>query len=823
MATKSKIRRLPAKKLRWKCNPKVFGRKTTADIKPLDVILGQARALEALEVGLNLKAPGYNIYVAGLSGTGRTTTVKMMLKKMDDKVPPPPDLLYVNNFKDPTKPRLIMLPAGQGKLFKREMERLIGDLRREVPAILESDEFKKKRDKLVERHKSKQTELFAKLDAEIKKEGFALVQLQMGPLTRPALFPVVSGEPVSMDNLEAAVQRGEFPKEKFEEFKRKHSHLKSMLEDVTREIRQIEREMKEKLDGLEQESSLSLVETLIREIKEKFPDEKVSTYLYEVRNNILENLDRFMEREESPLPIPMAVQPQSRDSFKEYKVNVIVDNSETSGPPVVIENTPTYKNLFGVIERSWEAGGRLVSDFTMIRAGSLLRANGGFLVINLVDAITELGVWKALKRTLRHRLLDLESWEPYYLFSPSALTPEPVPLDVKIVAIGDNMLYFLLYELDEEFKKIFKVKADFDSEMLRNTEHIKLYTSFACRMCRDEGLLNFDSKALAEVVEEGVRIAGSQKKLSTRFSMIADILRESSYWAQAEGATIVSAAHVRKALDHKQYRLSLIRDKIQEMIADDRILIDTEGAVVGQINGLAVHSIAGTMFGRPSRITSRISMGQAGVVNIEREAKLSGRVHDKAVLILSGFLRSRFAQDKPLSFHASLCFEQSYSGVEGDSASVAELLALLSAVAEIPMRQDIAVTGSINQRGQVQAVGGINEKIEGFFDVCKERGLTGTQGVIIPCSNETDLMLRHDVIEAVESEQFHIYSISSVDEAIEILSGMPAGKRDAKGKFPKDSFNGKVDTRLRELALSLKKFGKTPDESEQREEDTDFS
>ena len=821
MAKRQKIHRLSHKELRWQCDPKLFGKKSTAEIEPLGAILGQTRAMESLKVGLNIKSPGYNIYVAGIPGTGRITTVKSMLEKLEKEAPPPRDILYVNNFKDPTNPRLIMLPAGQGRLLKQKINGLVQELKREIPAVLESDEFKKRRDDLIEKHKSKQSEMFVKLDSEIKKDGFALLQIKMGPLTRPALFPLVNNEPMSMDDLEASVQRGEFSKEKYDDLKQKYAYLKSMLEDVTKAVRQADREIKDGLKELEQKFVLSIVEGLIQEVKEKFPDQKVSEYLDEFKNDVLENSSRFVEREESSLPIPIPFQAQRKEDFSAYEVNVIVDNSEVKGQPVVIEHTPTYKNLFGVIERSWEPSGRYVSDFTMIRAGSLLRANGGYLVINLIDAITEAGVWKALKRTLRNRLFELESWDPFYFFSPFALKPEIIPIDVKIVAIGDNMLYYLLYDLDEEFQKIFKVKADFDSEMEKSSEHIMRYSSFICRICREEGLLDFDSTAIAEIVEEGVRIAGSQKKMSTRFSIISDILRESDYWARAEKAKVVTGAHVQKALAHRYYRLSLIRDKVHEMIADNQILIDTEGAVAGQVNGLAIHQLAGLTFGRPSRITARVSMGQAGVVNIDREAKLSGRIHDKAVLILSGFLRSQFAQDKPLSVSASVCFEQSYSGIEGDSASLAELLALLSSIAEVPMRQDIAVTGSVNQRGQVQSVGGINEKIEGFFEVCKQRGLTGNQGVIIPETNTGDLMLRPEVIDAVRSKKFSIYAVSMVNEAIEILANMPAGERDGSKKFLKGSFNDLVDKRLRELALELKEFGKSPEESKkQREENT---
>ncbi|MFH0777612.1 MAG: Lon protease family protein, partial [Candidatus Eisenbacteria bacterium] len=520
--------------------------------------------------------------------------------------------------------------------------------------------------------------------------------------------------------------------------------------------------------------------------------------------------DRFKPKPEQPqmlMPF-MPFQPRT-DDFLEYDVNVVVDNSGMKGRPVVIETTPTYRNLFGSIERVVGRFGEWRSDFTRVKAGSLLRANGGYLVLNALDVLIEPGVWQALKRTIRNRIIEIQPYDPFYLFAGTSLKPEPVDYDLKVVMIGDSYLYNLLYTYDEDFKKIFKVKADFDTVVRRSDESIYDYACFVAKVCEDEGLPHFDRTGTAAVAEYGARLAGNREKLTTRFIQISDIVREACYWASKESAELVSSAHVEKAIEEKIYRVRLIEEKIQELIERGVLMVDIEGAKVGQLNGLSIYDLGDHAFARPSKITSQTSMGRAGIINIEREANLSGKTHDKGVFILSGYIRATYAKDRPLTLSASLCFEQSYAGVEGDSASAAELFAFLSSLSEIPLRQDIAVTGSINQMGEIQPIGGVNEKIEGFFDVCRAKGLTGSQGVVIPKRNLEDLMLRRDVVRAVEEGKFHVYAITRVEDGLEILTGMPAGERGPRGKFPQGTVNYSVEEKLAQMSEKMKEFGET--------------
>jgi ATP-dependent Lon protease len=579
------------------------------------------------------------------------------------------------------------------------------------------------------------------------------------------------------------------------------------LENIFKETRKSEKDIKEELTSLDNEVISPVVKDSISDIKEKFENEKVHRYLDEVQEDILANLNRFREKEEAPpSPLPGLVLPQPVDSFTEYQVNVLVDNSETQKAPIIVETTPNYRNLFGTIERVVERSGIWKTDFTHIKAGSFLRASGGFLIFNALEALVEPGVWPALKRTLKNQVMEVQTYDPFYLFATSALKPEPIECNTKVIMIGDTYLYHLLYNLDDDFKKIFKIKADFDSVMNKDTEKIQQYASFIRKICDEEKLRPFDKTGIGAVVEYGVRLAGRQKKLSTRFHLIADLLKEASYWAVKDGSEVVKERHVDLAIEKKIHRVNLIEEKIQEMIDDGTILIDSDGMVVGQVNGLSIYNLGDYMFGKPSRITAKTSMGKAGIINIEREAEMSGPTHNKGVYILAGYLRGKYAQDKPLTMSASICFEQSYSGVDGDSASSTEIYALLSSLSGLPLRQDIAVTGSVNQKGEIQPIGGVNEKIEGFFDVCKAKGLTGKQGVMIPCLNIGDLMLRKDVVAAVKEGKFHIYSVETIDQGIEILTGVEAGERTEDGRFKEGSVNDLVDKKLRELGTKIKEF-----------------
>ncbi len=798
---------VPLEQLRWRCDPNTLSFETTEAIQPCQEIIGQERGLEAIRVGVDINSIGYNIFVTGLAGTGRFTTIKCVLEEIDVKEKMPNDLCYVNNFKNPDMPHMIILPAGQGNAFKKEMETLIETLKKKIPLMFENETYLNKKKEVVERYRNRQAEMFREFEKKVNKEGFALVQIQMGPYSRPGILPLVEGNPVNIEQLETMVEEDKFSKEELERIKEKQIGLINELENIFKETRKSEKDVKEELASLDNEVIFPVVKDSISDIKEKFEDEKVLRYLDEVQEDILTNLNRFREKEEAPpSPLPGLVLPQPVDSFTEYQVNVLVDNSETKKAPIIVETTPNYRNIFGTIERVVERSGVWKTDFTHLKAGSFLRANGGYLIFNALEALMEPGVWPALKRTLKNQVMEVQTYDPFYFFSTSALKPEPIECNTKVIMIGDAYMYQVLYNLDDDFKKIFKIKADFDSVMNKDTEKIQQYASFVRKICDEEKLKPFDKTGIAAVVEYGVRMAGRQKKLSTRFYLIADLLKEANYWAMKDGSDVIKEKHVDMAIEKKVYRLNLIEEKIQEMIDDGTILIDSDGMVVGQVNGLSVYNLGDYMFGKPSRITVKTSMGKAGIINIEREAEMSGPTHNKGVYILTGYLRGKYAQDKPLTMSASICFEQSYSGVDGDSASSTEIYALLSSLSGLPLRQDIAVTGSVNQKGEIQPIGGVNEKIEGFFDVCKAKGLTGKQGVMVPHLNIGDLMLRKEVVEAVKEGKFHIYAVKTIDQGIEILTGVEAGERMDNGKFKEGTVNDLVDKKLRELGMKIKEF-----------------
>jgi len=805
--TEKTYEEVPVEKLRWRCDPNSFPMETTEAIEPCQEIIGQERALEAIRVGLEIKSIGYNIFVTGLAGTGRFTTIKAVFEEMDVKGKIPNDLCYVNNFKNPDMPHMLSLPAGQGNGFKKEMETLIETLKKKVPLIFENESYLNKKKELVEGFRNRQAEMFREFEKKVNKEGFALVQIQMGPYSRPGIVPMVEGNPVNIEQLETMVEENKFSREELERIKGKQAELINELEEIFKATRKSEKEIKDELSALDTQMISPAVKDSITDIKERFDYEKIHHYLDGVQEDIVANFHRFKEKEESPpSPIPGLVLPQPADTFAEYQVNVLVDNSETKGAPIIVEMTPNYRNLFGTIERVVDRSGVWKTDFTHIKAGSFLRANGGYLVFNALDGLVEPGVWPALKRTLKNQVMEVQTFDPFYFFATTALKPEPIECNTKIIMIGDTHLYHLLFNQDDDFKKIFKIKADFDSVTGKDEDKIRQYASFIRKVCDEEKLRPFDRTGVAAVVEHGVRIAGRQKKLSTRFHLIADLLREANYWAGKDGSTVVKEAHVDKAIEKRAYRLNLVEEKIQEMIDDGTILIDSDGMVAGQVNGLSVYNLGDYAFGKPSRITVKTSLGKAGIINIEREVEMSGPIHNKGVYILSGYLRDRYAQDKPITMSASICFEQSYSGVEGDSASSTELYGLLSSLSGLPLRQDIAVTGSVNQKGEVQPIGGVNEKIEGFFEVCKAKGLTGKQGVMIPHLNIDDLMLRKDVVQTVQEGKFRVYPVKTIDQGIAILTGVEAGERLEDGRFKEGTVNNLVDRKLQELGKKIKEY-----------------
>jgi len=802
---------LSPEQLRWVCDPASIPFGTTAEAPPVDGELKQQRAVRALKMGVELNSPGYNIFVCGLAGTNRGSTVVRMIREMQPASKPSLDRCYVNNFKNPDHPRLITLSDGQATRFKKDMEAGIGFLRRRIPQVFEGETFQRQKARIVERYSMKEKALMEEFTRRIARDQFALGRMQVGAVALPEIFPVLDGQMVPIEEVPKLVQEGKLETAAAEELERKYDQFRQEFTVVYRQTLALSRELANEMNYLEQEAASVLVDGVIQELKEKYPATHVADYLEEVRGHILDNLEPFKEHEsdeERQRAEPAEI--TARDPFRVYAVNVILTREEAQGCPVIFETIPTYANLFGTIHRSYDPRGGWYSDFMDLRAGSLLQADGGYLVLYALDALTEVAVWRTLKRTLNHAKLEIQPMDFFFPFTTGALKPEPIGVNVKVILIGDHELYELLHTYEEDFRKIFKVRVEFDEVMDWDVEVVRQFAGQLRKLTESEGLPSFDRAAVAALLEYGVRRAGRRGKLTARFADLADLAREAAYLAQHQqaGQAPVGAEHVRQALDAKVERHNLFETKIREMVEKGLLLIDTTGSRVGQVNGLSVIEIGGYAFGKPVRITASAALGRGGLINIEREANLSGRLHDKGVQIIAGYLRRMFAQDKPLSLSGSICFEQSYSGVDGDSASSTEVYALLSALSGLPIRQDVAVTGSVNQQGDIQPIGGVNEKIEGFFDVCRVKGLTGQQGVIIPRENVEDLMLRPDVIGAVRERKFHVFPVSAVEEGISILTGVEAGTREPSGRFKAGTVLGLADDRLREMAETLHRFEK---------------
>ncbi|OLE48943.1 MAG: hypothetical protein AUG46_01970 [Acidobacteria bacterium 13_1_20CM_3_58_11] len=804
---------LPAVKLRWRCELSRIPFETTAQAELREGFIGQERALRALKMGAELSAPGYNVFVCGLAGTSRGGTIARMVEELHPPTKESLDRCYVNNFKLTDRPRLLSLPRGEANAFKKDMQGGIDFLRRRIPQVFEGEPFQRQKGRIVERFTVREKELMDDFTRRIAREQFALGHMQVGAVALPEIFPVLEGQMVPIEDISKMVHEGKLESPVAEDIERKYEQFRQEFTVVYRKTLTLSRELASELSYLEQEAASVLVDGVIEELKEKYAGQSIGEYLEEVRHHLLDNLDPFKEREgegehdeETPDGLPKAQGGPERDPFRVYGVNVILAHSDGDKSPVIFETTPTYANLFGTIQRAYDTRGGWTSDFMDLRGGSLLRADGGFLIMYSLEALSEVGVWRALKRTLNHNRLEIQPLEMFYPFGGSAQKPEAIDINVKVILIGDRSLYELLYEYEEDFRKIFKVRVEFDEEMAMSDGVIAEYAGRLRALSEKENLYPFDRGAFAAMLEYGVRQAGRRNKVTARFIEIADLAREAHYNAAATGESVVRAAHVRGALSSKMERHNLIETRIREMIQEGTLLVDVQGTRVGQVNGLSVLEIGGYSFGKPVRITATAALGKTGLINIEREAHLSGRFHDKGIHIIAGFLRSQFAQDKPLSLAASICFEQSYSGVDGDSASSTEIYALASALSGLPLRQDIAVTGSINQQGDIQAIGGVNEKIEGFFDVCRIKGLTGTQGVMMPESNVEDLMLREDVLEAVAAGTFHIWPVAKVEQGIEILTGIAAGKKNGEGKFEPGTVLGMIDERLHTMAHMLKEF-----------------
>jgi len=802
------IAEIPADKLRWTCPSQYLPFQTTDDLKPINGIFAQDRALASMKLGLKIDGDGYNIFVTGLTGSDRLQRIEQLLEQTrDPENEAPPDICCVNNFKDPDSPKIIYLAAGKGIELQKDIRELIESLKINVPQIFESEEYKNRRESISEAFRDRQRDIISDFERKVDVENFKIVQIQAGPFSRPAILPVVMGNPMPLEQVKSLVDRGEYPRETYERLKGKQEDLAAEMENIFSELQKREKDFEEKMKDLDRELVAPLLNMAIESIRQKYAHEKVDEYLNHMQEHLSEHFHDFLPQQQQQPPMPVQFAQRKEQEFTEYQVNVLVNNSETRGKPIVIEKNPNYRNLFGAVERVLDPRlGVWRSDFSGLKAGSLLKANGGYLIISFLDAVFEPGVWQTLMRVLKNRSIEIQSFDPFYFLAASSLKPEPIELKTKAIIIGDNYFYYLLYAMDEDFKSIFKVKSDFDPQLKNEERTVQQYASYVKKVCTEKHLRPLDKSGFAAIIEHAVRLAGRRKKISAHLSRIDDILIESNHWAAQDGSAVIQVHHVDKALQNREYRVNLLQEKIQELIEDNVLMIDTEGAVVGQLNGLSVYDMGDFSFGKPSRITAKTSMGRSGVINIEREAALSGKIHDKGVLILSGYLRAKYAQNKPLAMNASVTFEQSYSGVEGDSASSAELYTVLSSLAELPLRQDLAVTGSVNQKGEIQPIGGVNEKIEGFFDVCRARGLTGTQGVIIPHQNVEDLMLRKDVLEAVAQGKFHVYPIHEIDQGIELLTGVAAGQMADDGTYPEATLHARVDKKLRDLAEGIKAF-----------------
>lgn len=789
--------KLAPEALHKRCDPDMFTFKTTEDIPGIPGTIGQEKALKALDFGLSVDSTGYNIFALGDSGTGKMTTIMAALKEKAAKETVPQDWCYVYNFKDPDTSTSLSLDPGHGVIFQKEMEDLIKTLRVEIPKAFESKEYEMQKGRIIEEFQQKQSEYFSRLDEEAKTKGFAVKRGPTGVLIVPIKE---NNEMLSKEEFEALDEKD---RKKMEETGRM---FQEKLNDVVRVLRDADKLVRDMLVKLERMIALDLIGPLIEVMKTKYKNfEKISQYLHDVKEEILSHLDEFRTQEEQPSPIPFLKMPKGEPSFIKYTVNVIVNNGNCKGAPVIFESNPTYLNLFGRIEYKVSYG-MATTDFTMIKAGALHRANGGYLVIDTLDLFKNPLSYDALKRALKNKEIKIEEiLEQYRMISTSGLKPEGIPLNTKVVLVGNPYIYYLLYSLDEESRELFKVKADFDSRMDRTPETMMQYAGFIAHCQREEKLLPFDRSGVATIIEYSSRFADHQDKLSIKFSTIMDLMRESHYWAKKSGSAIVKGEHIKKAMDEKVFRVNRVEERMREMTLEDTIIVNTEGTKVGQINGLAVLDFGDYSFGKPSRITAKTFTGKAGVVNIERETKMSGKIHEKAILIISSYLGSKYAVKNPISLSASITFEQLYEMIEGDSATCAELYALLSSISGVPLKQSFAVTGSMDQNGDVQPIGGVNQKVEGFFELCRMRGLDGTHGVIIPRRNAKHLLLKQEVVDAVRAGQFSIYTIDRMEEGLEILTGTSAGELQEDGTYPEGTINYLITKRLTEIGEALEK------------------
>lgn len=793
------VKKLPVEKYRNTLDLSLVKCKSTKELKPLDEIVGQDRAVKALDFGLNIPETGFNVFVSGMYGTGRKSAVKKFVEELAKSKPMGNDWIYVNNFANPYEPNAIRLPAGMGKIFKADLASFIDEAKRIIPKVFESEDYVNRRNAALHDIEEERAKLFAKIDATAQEKGFLIQPGPSGLLT----IPVKNGQPLQQEEFFA------LPEKEQADFQKRREELMAGLRDLFRQLRDLDQTGNEAIEKLNHEVALNATGRRLAVLRDKFANiDEVKDYLEAVQKDIVDNIPQFlpMPPQQQQLP-PQFQHPLLMElAFRKYDVNVIVDNTDAKGAPVVFEQVPSYQNLLGKIEKEVQFG-VISTDFTMIRPGSIHKANGGFLVLMVEDLFRTPLTYDGLKSALKTGQVAIEEpGERMGFIMTKGIRPEPIPLNLKVILIGTPMVNQILYTQDPDFSELFKVKAEFDTTMDRDDTNVARYAAFICTLSERYNLKHLDKSAVGKIIELGSRLADDQGKLSTRFALIADIIREASHYASGDKSEFITAGHINRAIEEKRYRSSMIQEKIQEFITRGIFLIDTEGAAVGQINGLSVIGLGDIAFGRPSRVTATVGTGKGDLIDIEREAAMGGPIHTKGVLIVSGYIESKYAQNKPLSLSARLVFEQSYEGVEGDSASSTELYAILSALSGVPINQALAVTGSVNQRGEVQAIGGVNEKIEGYYEVCKAKGLSGKQGVMIPASNVQNLMLKEEIVQAAKDGKFSIYPVGTIDEGIEVLTGKKAGERRPDGTFEPGTINELVDRRLSELAATMREF-----------------
>lgn len=787
-------------------DPDRLGFSDTSELPPLDETIGQERAVEALEFGLEMKSLGFNVYVSGPVGTGKTSLVRQTVRRLAQALPAPPDWCYVNNFQDPSRPTCLCFPSGAGQAFKQAIAILVESLRRDIPALFESKAYLDAKAKMAEDNDAKRKALFEELAELGRGFGFGFEEAQMGL----RLVPLRSGRPMTDKEIE------DLGEEERRSFAERRKMVESEIREFSVRMHALQRELEQRLLELDRQIVTNAIEGRFETLRRAYQEFGAAVaYLARVHQDVVRNYKDFLPPERPILPIPGLEVAGRPADLTRYQVNVIVEHEPDKGAPVVEETHPTYTNLIGKIERKAHLG-MMYTDFTQIRAGAVLQANGGYLILNVLDVLRQPFSWEALKRLIKTNEVKIEDPGEFYGFTTAGPRPEPIPLNVKFILVGPPLIYHLLRAYDEDFAKAFKVKADFDVDVRWSEPQARQYAQFVARLCREEQLPHFRAEAVAEVIRQAFRMAERHDRLSLRFSAISDVIREAAFWARREGRELVTREDVEAAVVHRRRRSDLPEQWIQDEISEGTLLVDLDGEVVGQVNGLSVHLLGDYSFGRPCRITARTFIGTKGIIDIQREAELAGHVHSKGVMTLAGFLAGRFAGSHPFSLSATVTFEQTYSEVEGDSAALAELAAILSSLADAPVRQRLAVTGSVNQLGEVQPIGGVNEKIEGFFESCRKRGLTGRQGVVIPARNSKHLALRREIVEAVEAGQFSIYAVDTVAEALELLTGLPAGERGADGAYPPDSLYGRAARRLADMAKTVVAW-KEHEETENKE------